>query len=391
MVIVYILSGTGVTDGSTKSFLNMLKGSIKAGHICHVVCPNTEGIYLHLKQLNIPVYVIRYRFNATFISHGIIPRIINWMKWQRRKYINLYESSELIKLCKNIQPDIIHTNSSIINIGYIAAKKLNIPHITHFREYGDIDFNYKIHGINKQLNYHKAYFISITRNIAQSKSLPTSKTKIIYNGICSTNDIRFNEQKEPYILYAGRIQKTKGISDLITAYINYCNKTTDPLHLKIAGSYNSIEGTDLKNLISHQLKADNMSKYVEWLGECSNISDLMFNAYITIIPSEHEGFGRVMPEAIANGCLVIGRNTGGTKEQFDNGSSSGQEIGIRFSNNDELSEAIYRVHNNGIRRFFSMIFHAQHIITDLYTIESYQQSILNFYHTILNKEYHSKI
>lgn len=390
MVILYILSGTGVTDGSTKSFLNMLKGSIDAGHRCHVVCPNADGIYLHLKQHNIPVYVLKYRFNATFITHGMIPNIINWLKWQRRKYINIYKAFKLIKICRNIQPDIIHTNSSIINIGYIAAKKLKIPHITHFREYGDIDFNYIIHGISKQIYDHKAFFISITRDIAQYKSLPSSKTKVIYNGICSTSDIRFNEIKEPYILYAGRIQKTKGIYDLISAYLQYCDKTPNPLKLKIAGSYNSTEGADLKDAISKRLEAKNISQYVEWLGECSNINDLMFNAYITIIPSEYEGFGRVMPEAIANGCLVIGRNTGGTKEQFDNGSSLGHEIGIRFSNNDELAEAIYNVHNKGIRGYYSIISHAQSIITDLYTIESYQKSILDFYHTIL-KNNHSKI
>lgn len=38
-----------------------------------------------------------------------------------------------------------------------------------------------------------------------------------------------------------------------------------------------------------------------------------------IVPSPFEAFGLITAEAMFNKCLVIGRDTAGTKEQFDNG------------------------------------------------------------------------
>ena len=45
----------------------------------------------------------------------------------------------------------------------------------------------------------------------------------------------------------------------------------------------------------------------------------MSKALALFVPSSFEGFGFITVEAMFCGCLVIGRNTGGTKEQFDNG------------------------------------------------------------------------
>ena len=43
-----------------------------------------------------------------------------------------------------------------------------------------------------------------------------------------------------------------------------------------------------------------------------------------------------------NHCLVIGRNTAGTKEQFDNGlDQTGEEIGLRFDSDLELKTLMY--------------------------------------------------
>lgn len=64
----------------------------------------------------------------------------------------------------------------------------------------------------------------------------------------------------------------------------------------------------------------------------------MAEASAIIISSQSEGFGRVMAEAMYNGCLVDGKNAAGIKEQFDNGLQfCDQEIGIRYSDYGDLS------------------------------------------------------
>lgn len=45
----------------------------------------------------------------------------------------------------------------------------------------------------------------------------------------------------------------------------------------------------------------------------------MNRATALIVPSPFEAFGLITAEAMFNKCLVIGKDTAGTKEQFDNG------------------------------------------------------------------------
>ena len=63
-----------------------------------------------------------------------------------------------------------------------------------------------------------------------------------------------------------------------------------------------------------------------------------------------------MPEALAAGALVIARNTGGLKEQFENGVSlTGKEIGISFSNIDELADILENVADSPKEKYLEMI------------------------------------
>lgn len=66
------------------------------------------------------------------------------------------------------------------------------------------------------------------------------------------------------------------------------------------------------------ISENKLSQFVEFLGQRSDVYDLMQQATALIVPSNFEAFGFITAEAMFNKCLVIGRNTAGTKEQFDN-------------------------------------------------------------------------
>lgn len=383
MKIVYVLSGTEINGGATKSFLNLLNGAIKDGCECLVICPRNNGIYTLLKDKGVETYYLPYRFNISKMNKNGIFKIIEWFKWKRRQFVNIRTSIQLYSICKSFNPDIIHSNTSVTNIGCLVAKKMGIPHITHFREYGDIDFGMIIHNLKDQINYKQNYNISITQSIAEYRQLPPDRSKVIYNGICSEDEIRFNENKDSYILYAGRIQKTKGIEDLISAYIIYCKAVKNPLCLKIAGSYASGEGMSIKRESQEIISDAGITDRVEWIGEVDMVKDLMMKATATIVPSLNEGFGRVMPEAMANGSLVIGRDTGGTKEQFDNGIKiCGNEIGMRFNNILELASILEEITKKGVMKYYDMIRNSQEVVRQLYTTEKYVMNIMDYYNYI---------
>lgn len=59
--------------------------------------------------------------------------------------------------------------------------------------------------------------------------------------------------------------------------------------------------------------------FVKFLGRRDDVYELMAQSEMLIVPSIFEGFGFITAEGMANGCVVLGRNTAGTKEQFDVG------------------------------------------------------------------------
>ena len=84
------------------------------------------------------------------------------------------------------------------------------------------------------------------------------------------------------------------------------------------------------------------------------------------------------------GCLAIGRNTDGTKEQFDNGlDMTGEEIGLRYDTNEELSRLLKEVTVNPISYYQPYKERAFRVVNQLYTEENNIQQIYSFYKEIL--------
>lgn len=390
MNIIYILSGTSVTGGATKSFISMLEQVQKRGHDVCVICPSQNGIYNVLKGKKIMVYAIKYRFASLPIARNIIdilkwiPRLIYTLVCNQLAY------KKLLKFAKDWVPDIIHENTSVTDIGYKVASDLKIPCVMHIREYGDKDFGLHLYSINKRIKSSNVYTIPITKDIGQYRGVyGRERCCQIYNGIIEEIDIRYNPEKSRFFLYAGRIERAKGIEDLLDAYLEYCNTNTNPIPLKIAGAaYDKQYLERLKGRVENT----SMVGYVEWLGERNDIKDLYHSAVLTIIPSYFEGLGRVMPEAMANGCLCAGRNTGGTKEQFDTGFEiTGKEIGLRFKGKRDLCNIFNEItvnYDNG-NAFFGegiykeIIMKSQEAVVHNFTIESFGIKLMDFYGKIL--------
>ena len=111
----------------------------------------------------------------------------------------------------------------------------------------------------------------------------------------------------------------------------------------------------------------------------------MSHAALLVVPSRNEGFGFITAEAMFNGTLVIGRNTGGTKEQFDNGLQLiGREIGVRY---ESLSELICKLkeYDDVSDRNIQMIRDAQNTVCCLYDKALQARKVFDFYLEILHR------
>ena len=159
MKIAYFLHTAKATDGSSKAFLHLMHDLLPKGITPLVILPQKGEICQILHNMKIQYVILSwearpstYPWVNTFIGTILfIPRLIG------RLLVNNIATLQSIESLRQFSPDIIHSNSSTLAIGYYTARFLRVPHIWHIREYGALDFNYYYYPYRqKQLNrYHK--------------------------------------------------------------------------------------------------------------------------------------------------------------------------------------------------------------------------------------------
>lgn len=378
--VVYILNSSNKYGGASKSFISMLKGLIQFGVKPYIITVERGGLCDTFEQMDIEYFIYKYflhiyppiKSSRDYIL--FLPRLFRTLFYNHRAKI------KLTKIIKKIEPDIIHTNVGPLQIGDKIARKLDIPHIWHIREYQGFNFSwlslYSMTQFKSKLQNSNNHCIAITKALFNYFQLNISKDKVIYNGVLKGTDVKFIYKKEKYFLFAGRLEANKGIQDLINIFIEFA-KTDKEYKLLIAGDTNS---NLYKEKIYKIVEDANMTERIVFLGMRDDIYTLMSTATALIVPSVFEGFGRITAEAMFNGCLVIGKNTGGTKEILEQNS-----LGLLYNNDGELLNKINEVVTNGISYYFPMIEKSQKYAIKMYSQEQNYKATYEFYQEIINK------
>ena len=385
MKILYIVNSTTVFGGASKSLLTLLDGLIAKGVRPFVVTPDDAGIYVILRKHGIHVCALKYRPNTYPLLKSLKDYFLFLPRLVARRLLSRSAVNRVVKLCKEEKIQLIHSNVSVIDVGFRAAVKLHIPHVYHFREFCDLDFG--LHYYPSKSRFHDSlrkygsYSICITKTVQEYHGLQGSGSRIIYNGIHCSDATLDNGKRERSFLFAGRIEPAKGLMQLIDAYGIYKSKVNDPYTLLVAGE---VCDKVYHEKLLRQIDALNLTGCVVFLGERKDIGNIMQRVSAIVISSRLEAFGRCMPEAMENGCLVIGRNTGGTKEQFDNGSAlKGCEIGLRYETTQDLADRLVEVSSASPRKYDKMRLVAFETVKEIYSNDNYINKVFNFYNDIL--------
>ena len=385
--VIYILNATDIYGGATKAFISLMEGLRRKGVAPMVVVPNTEGIYNYLKENDIPVVQLNYRHSVYPPAISLKDKLLFLPRLLGRIYLNHSASRKVQALAKSFNADLIHTNTSVNDIGFRAAQKLHIPHIWHIREYAARDFNYHYYPSRnvflRKLKRRGSYSICITKDIQCYDNLAGWQgSRVIYDGVLSEKNIRQDKDKDTYLLFAGRLEENKGISDLLRAYAKYLTEVgSGALPLYVAGDTTDMQ---YKQALRELTRTLGVEEKIHFLGMRSDILELMSKARAVVVPSRSEGFGFISVESMFSGALVIGRNESGLKEQFDNGKElQGEEIALRYSTEKELVARLVEVTEKDINEYMPMIIRGQQTVRQLYSTEKSIDNIYNFYEDIL--------
>ncbi|CAM1345186.1 glycosyltransferase [Tenacibaculum amylolyticum] len=200
--------------------------------------------------------------------------------------------------------DIIHIHGVWLYPQYIGAKyavKNNIPFVFSCHgmyqpwlwKKGTLKKKLYLHFLSKKW-FRKAKVIhTITENETKNTRKFFKKAQFIEipNLVSFSTTEAVPDFSDKYILYLGRLNKTKGIDVLITAFANIVDKKVT---LKIAGGFN-----DYKKELETLVKTYKLGERVEFLGEVKGTikEKLIQNAWAMVSPTFSDVIGIVNLEA----------------------------------------------------------------------------------------------
>lgn len=348
----------------------------------HVVCPDGGPAYQILQKEGIKTFIIPTRFQTYPQWNNLLNCVFFLPRLIKHWYVNLSAFHKICSLYENYHYDIIHTNVSVVNVGEKAAKKYGIQHIYHIREYQDLDFGMKMIPTRTRYVYYlrQCQSICITKGIFQHYSLSDSNSIVIYNGIKSQKEIYYEDRKDNFFLFVGRVDPNKGFDVVLRAYAE-SHANNPQIKLYVAGMFISPE---FEKQTKNYIQEKHLSNDVVFLGLRNDVDMLMRKAKACIIASPNEAFGLVMVEAMFNGCLTIALDTCGTHEQLENAVQMGlSDIALSFKKEDDLVKLIIEVGLNEINSYRDIIERSQRVVSSLYTIEQNASCVYSYYQKLL--------
>ncbi len=200
-------------------------------------------------------------------------------------------------------------------------------------------------------------------DIANGLDPPTS-------AVGSAASAEFTE-RGPYLAYLGRVSWKKGLDRLIQAL-----QQVPDIRLLIAGN----DDENLVPKLRSQAQTLGLLERVEFLGHVSGDKKraLLKNAVMFVLPSQHENFGNVVLEAMAEACPVVVTQSVGAAEVVLKANAGLVVKGDA----DSLAEAIRRLEADPARRA-DMGQRGASIVTEEYGWDTVASKMLKAYQEIL--------
>jgi glycosyltransferase involved in cell wall biosynthesis len=187
--------------------------------------------------------------------------------------------------------------------------------------------------------------------------------------------------EKKYVMYAGRIDREKGLFDLLECGKSICSEKSD-LSFIIAG-----DGRDF-NKLKRKAKKEGLQDRFIFLGqvEKDQMIKLYQNATLFILPSYHEGLPTVLLEAMSCGLPIIATDVRGNNDLIINGENG---IIIPSRSPKKMTEAIdMLLEDNNLRKKLGK--NARKTIEEKYTWDEVSKRIIGYYELLLKYKQQNK-
>ncbi len=320
---VCFVSHSGTDGGAQRSLVELIDALAALGVQSRVVVPEEGYLAQALQPRAVPYVVYRY---WPWTRESPLPW---WDRLLKKPLVHALRAAKLSRLIRRWQCDVIVTNTLTVCEGALAARILGLPHVTHVREFGDLD-----HGFHFELGPRTSVWLLgllSTRVVFNSAALakhyrrevPRARTRVIYNAVSvptewSTRRPR-EESADPGVAFScvlvGYLIPGKGHEDAIRAIADLAGRGLR-VSLKVVGGAGSADyAARLRRLVDLL----GVSALIEMVGHVPDPRRFFLQADVALMCSRMEAFGRVTVEAMKHGTPVIGARSGGTSEVIRDG------------------------------------------------------------------------
>lgn len=231
-----------------------------------------------------------------------------------------------MKIIKDVKPDVVLTYTIKPNVyGGLACLLKKTPYLANITGLGTAVENGGIMAILTKFLYkiglcnaRTVFFQNSTNEkFFKQEKVVKKNTRLLPGSGVNLEKHPFEEfpQMDQCIkfLFVGRIMKDKGINELLEAF----SKIKQQYHnaeLSVVGMFDEDEyKSQLENLENQGI--------LKYLGQRSDVHDLIKKNHVVVLPSYHEGLANVLLEAAACGRPVIATDVAGCRETYDDGIS----------------------------------------------------------------------
>lgn len=306
-------------------------------------------------------------------------------QWKLRRIIR--SSLRLVHLIRRFKPDLVHTNSSVVPSGALAAYFASVPHIWHIREHVEEDFQLRFlfgRSVSHALMTNtSSALIAISKSVASAykNDRKNERLYVVYNGVelpaglASDNIEQRTEWAErPVLILSGTLHPAKGQDEAIRALAQLHRRGID-CQLRLLGADAVGFQATLMSLATQLGVRDSVC----FIGHLTNPWHEIALATVVLVCSRCEGFGRATVEAMLLGKAVVAANRCGTVELIED-----EHTGLLYDCGDEIRLA------NKIERLLTdtglavrLGNRARDVARSRFSVEQYVDSVFEVYDSVL--------
>lgn len=375
---ILFISNYSELYGANRSMLTVMEYLHKKSYDIMLILPSYGQICNDLKMKGIP-----YKVWPMFTQLFYYKKSIKYLALPFFVILTFLKLPFLVKFVRRFNPDLIYSNTAAEMIGIKIAKRIGVKHISHIREFMDLDHGaIFLFGNNKKKEYinQSNGVIYVSKSVAKHVNLdePLEDWQtIIYNGIQIPNYIFENKaiKAELNLGIVGIFDPEKGQKkavELMPEILNLFPKAK--LHL-----WGDKEGTYKREIVKLVKKAG-LENSVLFHGFEKNLDVIYKNMDVLLMYSRCEGFGRVTVEAMSYGIPVLGYDSGGTSELIKENVN-----GYLFKNPKELIDKLCLLIQDE-KHFNNIRLGAYNDSRINYNIEKYCSNVENFINFIISRK-----